>query len=336
MLSASREPSARGGDCVTTLRIVGLFATAAVLFGGTFVAVKAGLEFFPPLLFVALRFDIGAVLLLAYAAFAMSREELRPTTVGDVAGIVATGLLVMGLTNAFLFIGQQYTTSGVAAIVFSLAPILAPLFAAALLTDEQLSTRGLLGMAFGLVGVVFVTDPVGGTVSSRGIVILFGGAVASAFGAVAIRWAEPTISSTARTVWGAPLAAITAHLLSLGAGESLSAVSITPTALVALLYVGIFSGAIAFVAFFALIDAAGAIQANLVFYAIPVVSTIGGWLLLGESISLVTLLGFAIILGGFLLIGSRTIIRLLRTQVLPRYRDTIGKLPWVSRDASEP
>jgi drug/metabolite transporter (DMT)-like permease len=236
-------------------RTLALFVTAAVLFGGTFVATKAGLAYLPPLLFVALRFDIGAAVLVSYAVVSMSRDELRPRTAGDIVGIVATGALVIGFTNVFLFVGQQYTTSGVAAIVFSLNPILTPVFAAVLLTDERLSVRAGVGMALGLAGVVLVANPAsGGTVSATGIAILSAGAVTSALGAVIIRRADTTLSSTARTVWGVPLAAVLSHLLSLGAGQSLSGLSVTPTAVVALLYVGVFSGAIAYLAYFALID----------------------------------------------------------------------------------
>jgi drug/metabolite transporter (DMT)-like permease len=294
-------------------RTLTLFVTAAVLFGGTFVATKAGLAYLPPLLFVAIRFDIGAAALASYAAVSMSRSDLRPRTVGDLVGIAATGVLVIGFTNALLFVGQQYTTSGVAAIVFSLNPILTPVFAAVLLTDERLSVRTGLGMALGLTGVVLVANPAsGGGVSGSGIAILFGGAVTSAFGAVAIRWADTTLSSTARTVWGVPLAAVLSHLLSLGAGESVAAVSVTPTAVVALVYVGVFSGALAYLAYFALIDTVGATRANLVFYLIPIVSAVGGWLLLGETLSWVTLVGFAVVLGGFVLIESRSIVATVR------------------------
>lgn len=308
--------TASGVDSVGVTRTLVLFVTAAVLFGGTFVATKAGLAYLPPLLFVALRFDIGAVVLVSYAVVSMSRDDLRPRTAGDLVGIAATGLLVIGLTNVFLFVGQQYTTSGVAAIVFSLNPILTPVFAAVLLTDERLSVRAGVGMALGLAGVILVANPAsGGTVSATGIAILAAGAVTSALGAVVIRRADTRLSSTARTVWGVPLAAVLSHLLSLGAGQSVSGLSVTPTAVVALLYVGVFSGAIAYLAYFALIDTAGATRANLVFYLIPVVSAVGGWLLLGETISALTLVGFAVVLGGFLLIGSETILATVREQV---------------------
>ena len=293
-------------DSVFSRRTATLFVVSAVLFGGTFVAAKAGLEYFPPLFFVALRFDIGAIVLAVYAAARLSKAELRPRTAGDVVGILATGLLVIGLTNALLFVGQQYTTSGVAAVVFSLNPILTPVFAAILLTNERLSVRGSAGMVLGLLGVGLVANPDTSALLGGGLAvpILFAGAVTSALGAVVIRRAEATMSSTARTVWGVPLAAVLSHALSFSAGESVSVASVTPVALVALVYVGVFSGAIAYLTYFALIDEAGATRTNLLFYFVPIVSAVGGWALLGETLPVASLAGFVVIFTGFILVSG--------------------------------
>lgn len=141
-------------------RAASFFVLSSLFFGGTFVAAKAGLEYFPPLLFVALRFDVAAVLLGGYVLLTSSREELLPTTRGDLLGILATGGLVIGLSNALLFVGQQYATSAVGAIVFSLNPILTPVFAAVLLSNERLSVHGAVGMGLGLLGVILVVSPI--------------------------------------------------------------------------------------------------------------------------------------------------------------------------------
>ena len=286
-----------------------LFSVSALLFGGTFVAAKTGLAHIPPLFFVAVRFDIGAVVLAAFAATHLSRAELRPRTTGDVAGILATGVLVIGLTNALLFVGQQYVTSGVAAVIFSLNPILTPVFAGLLLADSRLSGRAVVGMGLGLLGVALVADPspsalLGG---GLGVPLLFAAAVTSAFGAVAIRRADATLSSTARTVWGVPLAAVLSHALSVGAGESVASLSVPPVALAALLYVGVFSGAVAYLAYFALIDETDATRANLLFYFVPIVSAVGGWALLGETLSMLSLGGFGVIVVGFVLASGLSV-----------------------------
>ena len=276
---------------------------------GTFVATKGGLEYVPPLLFVALRFDVAAVALVGYVVLTRSRAELQPQSRGDVLGILATGVFAIGLTNAFLFLGQQYATSAVGAIVYSLNPILTPLFAALLLSDERLSVRGGLGIALGLLGVALVVqpDPAMFVDGGLGTLLLFAGAVAGALGAVLIRWAGGEMSSTTRTAWALPLAAVICHLASLGGGESPAVIAWTPAAVAALAYVGLFAGAIAYIAYFGLLDAAGAIRANLVFYVVPVVATLGGWALLGETVSALAIAGFLAIFAGFAVIGSGSI-----------------------------
>ncbi|QSX01132.1 DMT family transporter [Haloterrigena alkaliphila] len=293
-------------------RTIAFFVLSSLFFGGTFVAAKAGLAYFPPLTFVALRFDVAALVMLAYVAVTASREELRPRTRGDVVGILATGGLVIGLSNALLFVGQQYATSAVGAIVFSLNPILTPVFAAVLLSDERLSRRGTAGMVLGLLGVALVVSPdpanlLGGDAVGRAI--LFAGAVSAALGAVLIRRAgsTATLSSTVRIAWGLPIAAVLCHAFAWGAGESVGDVTWSADAVLALGYVSLVAGVLAYIAYFGLLEATSAIEANLIFYVVPVVSTLGGAALLGESIAPAAVLGFLTIFAGFAVLGSESI-----------------------------
>ncbi|WP_050051681.1 DMT family transporter [Halostagnicola sp. A56] len=307
-------------------RIAVSFVLASVFFGGTFVAAKAGQAYIPPLLFVALRFDIAAVLLLAYAALTTPRADLVPRTRGDIAGILAAGVFAIGLANALLFVGQGYVSSAVGSIVFSLVPIFSPLFAGVLLADERLTPAGAVGTAVGLVGVAMVIGIDPGNLSSAldyGTAIVFGGAVSAALGGVLIRRAETTTSSTVRTAWALPVSALLLHAMSVGAGESVAAIEWTVGAVVALVYVGVFAGAIAYIAYFDLIDQVGAIRSSLTFYATPAVAAIGGWLVLGEQLSGLAVAGFAVILAGFTIIGYRTVVPALESAVLR----TIHRLP---------
>lgn len=295
---------------MTRRRTVLFFVVASVFYGGTFVAAKAGLEYFPPLLFVAFRFDVAAAVLLAYVLFTSSREELVPRTRDDWASILATGVLTIGLANALLFVGQQYATSAVGSIVFSLNPILTPVFAALLLSDERLSARGAVGMLLGLAGVALVVNPdpanlLGG--AAVGKAILFAGAASGALGSVLIRWSDASLSSTVRTAWALPFSAALCHAMSGLSGESVAAVEWTPAALLALGYVSVLAGAAAYVAYFGLLDQTGAIRANLVFYVVPIVATLGGAALLGEQISALTVAGFATIFVGFAVLGGDTL-----------------------------
>jgi len=294
------------------------FLLVSLFFGGTFVAAKAGQADVPPLLLVAFRFDIAAVLLLGYVGLTTPRSEWLPTTRGDVAGILAAGLLAIGLSNGLLFVGQGSVSSGVAAIVFALVPILAPLFAGGLLADERLSAAGAVGTLVGLVGVGLVIDISPSTVAETmdgGAAIVFGGAVSLALGTVLIRRADSGLSSTVRTAWALPISALLLHGLSLRAGESVAAVDWTLGAVVSLGYLSVLAGAVAYIYYFGLVDEVGATRASLVFYVSPVVATLGGWLLLGESVSATTITGFGVVVVGFAILGHETLAPMVRRAV---------------------
>lgn len=310
-------------------RPIVFFALASVLFGGTFVAAKAGQVYIPPLLFVALRFDIAAVVLLGYAVLTTPRADLLPRTRGDVTGILAAGVLAIGLTNGLLFVGQGYVTSAVGAIVFSLVPIFSPLLAAVLLSDEHLSATAGAGTVVGLVGVALVIGIEPGNlhqVLDGGTIIVLGGAISAALGAVLIRRAETTTSSTVRTAWALPISALMLHASSIGAGESVSAIEWTPTAVIALVYVSVFAGAIAYIAYFELLEEVGAIRSSLTFYVSPVVATLGGWLFLSEPLSGMAIVGFATIVVGFAIVGQDTLVPLVARH-LPRSASSVPGVP---------
>ncbi|ESP89671.1 DMT family transporter [Candidatus Halobonum tyrrellensis] len=313
----------------TRYGLLACFLAASLCFGGTFVAAKAGLDYLPPLLFVALRFDVGAVLLLGYVVAAYPREQWLPRTRADATGILAAGVFAIGLANAFVFVGQAGVTSGVGSVVYSLNPILTPVFAAVLLSDERLSRGKAVGMLLGFAGVALAVgvDPAalfGGGLASKAAVLA--AAVSGAFGSVLVRRADASLPNAVRTAWAVPVAALLCHALSLAAGETPAAATWTPTALVALGYVGVFSTAVAFVAYFALLDEAGAIRGNLVFYVVPVVATLGGWALLGESVSASTLVGFATIAAGFAVVGHEQL-----AAELSRLRAVVGRTVGAAR-----
>lgn len=311
-----RRPREVGTIDSTTRSVVAFLATA-VFFGGTFVAAKAGLAYMPPLLFVAIRFDIAAILLLGYVFLTVPREQWLPESRTDLAGIAAAGLLTVGLANAMIFMGQQYVTSAVASVIFSLSPILTPVFAGLLLSDERLAPVEAVGMVVALVGVAVVMElNPANLLASAGIghLMLLIGAVAVALGGVLIRRVDSTMSSTVTIAWGLPLGAALCHLLAGLRGEQLSAIEWTPGALIALGYVAVFSGVLAYVVYFGLIDEIGATRSNLAFYLVPVVAAIGGWVFLGEAITATTAAGFLVVFAGFAIINYEQLARGLRTR----------------------
>ena len=287
-------------------RDVALFLALAVLWGLSFPAISVGLESLPPLLFAAARYDIAAVLLLTAAVVRV--EDWRPTARNDLLAVAGGGVFLIA-GNGLLFLGQQTVPSGVAAILQGLVPIVTALWAIPLL-GERLSGLGAAGAAIGFLGVGLIVQPdpgnlLAGDTASR--LLIVGQVCSVALGGVLIQRAGPTLEQLPLVGWSMLVGGLVLHTVSLGRGEFPSADSIGPTSMGALLYLGVFATAVAFMIYFAILEEHGAFEAALIGYAVPIVATVAGVVLLDESIGPLTVAGFALVAVGFALLKRRAI-----------------------------
>ena len=302
-------PATRVRSAVSRYRDVVLFFTLALLWDGSFVAIEVGLDYYPPVLYAAYRFDVAALALLSYVF--VTRDAPFPRTRGDLAAIGFSGGLSVAANNSLLFVGQQYTTSGIASITYGLVPIATATVAALWIGGAELDARGAVGvvvLAFLGVGLVAQPDPasLGGGVAV-GVGLIAVGVVAVAVGSVGLRTVETSFSSVALTGWAMGFGALVIHALSLGLGESQRLPAAAPRALVALGFLALFSSAVAYTIYLTLLDRLGPFEVNLVSYVVPVVATVAGALLLAEPVTAFTVAGFAVIVLGFGLLKRREI-----------------------------
>jgi drug/metabolite transporter (DMT)-like permease len=295
-----------------------LFGFVTLVFGTAFPAIKAGLSHFPPLLFVAARNYLAAALLLGYVG--ATATDRVPRTRRDWLAVLAGGAFLVGGTG-FGFVGQQYIASGVAAVIFSLSPILTGLLAWPLLPAERLSGRDVVGVLVGFLGVAIVLRPDPGALLDPelvGKVLVFTGVSLVALGAVLVRRSQSRLPVPALTAWAMVVGATIQLAAAFGAGESLGAVRVTPTSVATLLYLAAVVGAVGFVSYLSLMDAVGPLKANLTSYLTPVVALAVGRLWLGEQVGATTLLGFLVVVVGFALLERRAL-----AAELARYRTLV-------------
>ena len=294
---------------MTSQRDVLLFAALAIAWGTAYGAIEIGLETLPPLLFAALRFDVAALLFVAVVG--VLGLEWRPTRWTDWAAIGAAGSFMIGGHFAFLFLGQSYVSSAVSAIVLSLTPIVTPPLALAVLPRERIRAPVVVGLGLGLGGIALIATA-GGSLGGRavGVALLFASAVSLALGSVLVERLEGTLPAMSFQTWAMVVGAGILHALSaVHPGESVAALAPEPSMIGALAYLGVVSTAGGFLAYFTLLERVGATEVSLVSYASPVVATLVGWALLGESITAATVVGFALIVAGFALCKIETLWR---------------------------
>jgi drug/metabolite transporter (DMT)-like permease len=278
-------------------------------------AIKAGLAYIPPVLFAAFRYDIAGVLMLGYAFYAT--DTPIPRRRGQWALVAVGATLIIAGYHTLLFIGETdpAVTSAAAAVIVSLSPVLTTGFARVFLPDERLTLVGIAGLLLGLVGVVILSNPDPDNLLAGGAVaklLIFGAATAFALGSVLTRRIEATLPIETMEAWAMLGGALLMHVVSVGLGESVAAVSWTTEGVLALAYLSIAASGLGFLIYFDLLDRLGPIEINLVSYVAPIFAALAGWVFLSEGISLNTVAGFLIICVGFALVKRAALRSALR------------------------
>lgn len=268
------------------------FALAALylIWGSTYLAIRFGLEGFPPLLMAGLRFLAAG---LAFYGVLRWRGTPAPTR-AQWKNLAVMGFLMMLLGNGLVCVAEQEVSSGLAAIAVASMPLWAGLFG--WLKGRHPSRGEWLGLAIGFVGVLWLNAGSDLSASPRGAVALLLAPVAWAWGSVWSRGRDlpgPFMNTAGQMLAGS------AWLLALGLalGERLVA---WPAAgpLLAVGYLAVFGSIVAFTAYVWLLDHVRPALATSYAYVNPPVAVILGALLAGERFGLHAIGAMAVILAG--------------------------------------
>jgi drug/metabolite transporter (DMT)-like permease len=301
---------------VVRYRNTALFLALSILWGSAFVAIKAGLADIPPVLFAALRYDVAGLVMVGYAL--VVTDSPLPRSRRDLAAVAVGSTLLIGAYHAFLFVGEQHTTSAAAAVVVSLSPVLTSGFARAMLPDSRLGRPEILGLALGLLGVAILASPTPARLLQPDVLgtgLVFLAALSFALGSVLTQWLDADLPIEAMEAWSMVGGALFLHVVAAGAlGESLADVVWSPRAVAALAYLSIAASAVGFLLYFDLLSRLGPVEINLVSYVAPIVAAIVGALVLAETLQPTTALGFVVIMLGFAILKRDALWQALSTR----------------------
>lgn len=293
-----------------TVRDILLVVLLGVLWGVSFMAIKAGLAHFDPIHFAALRYDLAGLIMVLVAVFVAGgfrdgMASLWPSSRNRWNAVLVSAALNVAGYHAFLFWGEQFTSSAIAAVIVGLNPIMATVVARMVLPGERVDAKGLVGLVLGIVGIVVLVGLKPGTLlDARGIgeLAVVGCVVSWGVGAVWVKrlgHGMPVIPFTATQML---LGAAILHLLSLALEGPTPRQAFTADALVGLLYLSVIASALGFFIYFTLLERIGPIRSSLVSYIAPIAAAVSGWLVLGESLEARGVVAFLLIVSGFRLV----------------------------------
>lgn len=267
-------------------------AGLAALWGASYMFVHIALEDgLPAPVIVWVRIVLGALALCLMARGALA--SLR----GNVRAVAAVGVVQVAGPFLLITFGQRWIASSLAAILVASAPIFVTMLAPLMNRADMTRGWGIVGVIVGMLGValLFGVDLSGdGKLALGGAMVLLASAgyaigaiwVRRDLGAVAPVAVAAGTMMTAAVVTFAPAAAV-ASLGDAGLGT-----------VAALLVLGVGGTGVAFYVFFWLIAEVGAGRASVVAYLAPGFAVVYGVAFVGESITIATIAGLALILGG--------------------------------------
>ena len=298
--------------------IVLCYVTLYIVWGSTYLAIKLSVETIPPFYVVGLRYLVGGGLLLGLAALsdrARGRMRTRPTLRQVLASVLLGSLLLIG-GNGLITVAEQTVDSYVAALIIANTPLVVAGFDW-LLFRERISAIRLAGIAIGITGVGMLLyngdAPRGGLTAGVGLILggisLWG--LATSLGPHMRTYPDPLTNSGIQMLFVGIVCTVGAALFSPPVAQIAPAVSARSAW--GLLYLSVV-GSLAFGAYTYLIAHEPA--SRVVSYALvnPVIATLLGLLLDGETPVPLLAAGLPLVLigVGMMLYGETALARVRR------------------------
>lgn len=270
------------------------FAAVSTLWGMPYLFIKVAVDDGVPPVFLAwVRVLLGAVVLLGLAWRAGTLGVLR----GRWRWIAVFAVVEICFPFPLVAAGEAYVSSSLAAIIVAAAPLFVALLAIRFDAEERATGRRLAGLLLGLAGVVALMgiDVAGRTEELLGALAILFSAFCYAVGPMVLKRHFADLDP--RASMGAALAVAALVLTPALAIDPPSAVPST-SAVIALVVLGLFCTAAAFVFYGALVAEAGPGRALVITYVAPVVAVALGVAVLGERPGAGAVAGLLLILAG--------------------------------------
>ncbi len=287
----------------TTLVLVA-FGAVYVVWGSTYLAIRIGVESFPPLILAGLRHL--AVGLFLYPILRRT-TGIKPTAVHWRTAVVA-GALLLFVGNGGVSWAELTVPSGIAALLVATVSLWLVIVDWLRPGGVRPVPRVVMGLVMGFAGLALLVGPahLGGSerVDPRGAAVLVIASLAWACGSLYSKHGGMPSSAMLGVAMQSLAGGVILLIAGLFAGEfkGLHLGAISPRSWLALGYLIIFGSGIGFSAYLYILQKSTAARVATYAFVNPVVALFLGWLIAGESITLRTVIAAAVILTAVILV----------------------------------
>ena len=279
-----------------------LYASASLIWGSTWLAIKLQLTQVPPILSVAYRFCLAAFILLIYCR--LTRKRLN-FSLHDHRFMILQGFTLFGLTYCSSYIATVYMTSGLVAVAFS-TMLMWNILNLRIFMGQPIAWRAFWGGILGLSGICLVFWKDLATFTATRVLIGLGIALAGAYLAsignvVGSRNAKKGVPVTQANAFGMGYGGLLTLIIHFAMGGTLT-MDWSIDYLGPMLYLTVFGSIVAFGCYMLLISRIGADYAAYVALVMPIIALILSTLFEGYRWTTNALVGVALVLAGNLII----------------------------------
>jgi drug/metabolite transporter (DMT)-like permease len=281
----------------------GLYAAVIFAWGFSWIAMRYQVGVVAPEVSVVWRFLLAAPIMFALASARGERLRFAPR---DHLALLGLGIALFCTNFALFYYGAKWITSGLLAVIFSLASVI-NVWLGALVLGTAVDRRIALGGALGFCGVAAMFYPqIAGTQLDPkvliGLVFCIGGTVSFCFGnMISARLQRRKVPVFAGSAWGMLYGTATLALFAALRGQPFIVEPTIPY-LAGLFYLALIASVMAFACYLTLLGRIGVDRAAYVTVMLPVVALAVSTVLEGYRWTMPAGLGLAAVLAGNLLV----------------------------------